>query len=103
MFTEKSLRTEPISEAAFAPSELTGCLSNTCPINSVCEGLGIATAATSPAEELTSGHHFSELRHVGGTNIIQRGLMNSLFFMLQPLFSHWKNKGASVAADWIRY
>lgn len=105
MFTEKSFRTEPLREAAFAPSknELTGCLSNTCPISSVCEVSETATAATAPAEESTSGHHSSEPRHGGGTRTIQRGHMNSLFFMLQPLFSYWKNKGAPVAADWILY
>lgn len=105
MFTEKSLRTEALSEAAFAPSEdeLTGCLSNTCPINAACAGSDTATAAAAPAEGSMSGHHSSEPSHGGGAYIIQRGRINPLFLVLQPLFSHWKNRGTLVAADWILY
>lgn len=105
MFTEKSLITEVLREAAFAASkdELTGFQSNTCPINSVCKGSGTKTAATAPVEESVSGHLSTEPRHGEETNIILRGRMNSLYLMLQPMFSHWKCKGASVTANWIQY
>lgn len=88
MFTEKTLIMAPLSEAlsALPKDELTGCPSNTCPINSACEGLQTASAAAAPAKESTSGCKSSEPDAAacgGGTRILQSAeVLNAAAFIL---------------------
>lgn len=88
MFTEKTLIMAPLSEAlsALPKDELTGCPSNTCPINSVCQGLQTVTAAAAPAKESTSGCKSSEPDAAacgGGARILQSAEgLNAAAFIL---------------------
>lgn len=71
--------------------------SNSCLINSVCEGLQTATAATAPAKQSTSGCKSSEPDSAacgGGTHILQSAeVLNAAAFIL----SQSQNKQAKTA------
>lgn len=86
MFTERSLRTGPLAAASAAlKDQLTGCMGNTCPINSVCRGSETATAATAPVEESASGRGSTQPGRAEETLIIHRAklpLLNVATYVL---------------------